>query len=246
MWSQEEAGCGLGSETLESQGYFQKRKRALQAPTRCLGARKRGGRTNFFTHSKPLLLRQLQTSQELYAGAPGISAFPQVGSSSRCALAAVRPGTVQRAARSAPARRGPFRDVQSLSPPGPPAPPARTSGRCAYRPAGGGGGAQPVARRGWRGATGCRQRAPPGARPSHGEQARRSGGAEPGPGGGSYIQVPSRRKPRSFLAGAGTAAATWGAGATPGAGGLEGESLPHPALAPAAPSAGPALAHPFC
>lgn len=235
-----------GLRLLKVRATFRRDRAVLQAPTRCLGARKRGGRTNSFTHSKPLLLRQLQTSQELSAGAPGISAFPEVGSSSRCALAAVRPGTVQRAARSAPARRSPFRDVQSLSPPGPPAPPARTSGRCAYRPAGGGGGAQPVARSGWRGATSRRQRAPPGARPSHGEQARRSGGAEPGPGGGSYIPVPSRRKPRRFLAGAGTAAATWGAGATPGAGGLEGESLPHPALAPAAPSARPALAHPFC
>ena len=159
-------GVGWGLRLLKVRASFRRDRAALQAPTRCLGARKRGGRTNSFTHSKPLLLRQLQTSQELSAGAPGISAFPEVGSSSRCALAAVRPGTVQRAARSAPARRSPLRDVQSLSPPGPPAPPARTSGRCAYRPAGGGGGAQPVARRGWRGATSRRQRAPPGARPS--------------------------------------------------------------------------------
>lgn len=78
-----------------------------------------------------------------------------------------------------------------------------------------------------------------------GEQARRGGGAAPGPGGGAYIPGPSCRKPRRFLGGAGTAAATWGAGSTPGAGGLEPESQPHPALAPAVPSASRAMAHPF-
>lgn len=32
MWSQEEAGCVLGSETLESQGYFQKRQSSTPGP----------------------------------------------------------------------------------------------------------------------------------------------------------------------------------------------------------------------
>lgn len=68
--------------------------------------------------------------------------------------------------------------------------------------------------------------APPGARPSRGGRARRGGRA----GGGAYIRGPRRRKPRRFLAGAGTAADTWGAGATPGP---EGESRPRPPLAPA-------------
>ena len=60
---------------------------------------------------------------------PGHLSFSPGGKLPRCALASARPGTVQRAARSAPAPQGPFRAVQSLSPPGPPAPPARTSGR---------------------------------------------------------------------------------------------------------------------
>lgn len=72
----------------------------------------------------------------------------------------------------------------------------------------------------------------------------RGGAAAPSPDGGPYIPGPSRRKPRRFLAGAGTAAATRGAGATPGAGGLKGQSRPHPTLAPAAASASPAKAHP--
>lgn len=113
--------------------------------------------------------------------------------------------------------------VQPPSPSGPSALPTRASGRSAHRPAGGGGEALWVAQCGSPGSAGRQRRSLPGARPSRREQARRGGGAAPGPGGGSYIPGPSRRKSRRFLAGAGTAAATWGAGATPGAGGLEGE-----------------------
>lgn len=73
-------GVGWGRRLLKVRATLRRDRAAIQAPTRCLGARKRGGRTNSFTHSKPLLLRQLQTSQELSTRAPGISAFPQVGS----------------------------------------------------------------------------------------------------------------------------------------------------------------------
>lgn len=201
------------------------------------------------SHSDPNRLPSLldpDFSQDLSAG-PWRPSFPQVGSSSRCALPEVGPGTVQRTARSAPTARGPFR-LRRSSPPAPPGPsalPTRAPGRCAHRPAGGGGEALWVVQRGSPGAAGCRRRSPPGARPSRREQARRGGGAAPGPGGGAYIPGPSRRKPRRFLAGAGTEAATCGGGGTPGAGGLEGEWQPHPALAPAALSVWPAMAHPF-
>lgn len=144
---------------------------------------------------------------------PRRPSFPQVGSS--CALTEVGERLKESAVRS---------QCRARSGLGGPAPlPFRASGRCAHRPAGGGGEALWVAQCGSPRSAGRQRRCVPGARPSRREQARRGGSAAPGPGGGAYIPGPSRRKPRRFLAGAGTAAATWGAGATPGAGGLEGE-----------------------
>lgn len=74
----EEAGVGWGLETLESQGYFQKRQGALQAPTRCLGARKRGGRTNSFTHSKTPPSSPAPDSPRALCRGPGHLSFSPV------------------------------------------------------------------------------------------------------------------------------------------------------------------------
>lgn len=113
IWSLEEGVCGLGAETLGSQGYSQKKKRSNPGPHGMPQCPEERGCTNSFPlTSKPLPPCQLQTSQDLSVG-PGHASFSPVGSSSRCALTVVGPGTVQRAALSAPAPRGPFRSWPS-------------------------------------------------------------------------------------------------------------------------------------